>query len=223
MTSSRRPAIGKFRVLERVAWVAGLVLLLVWSVVRIHGESGRQQAIARFEEARNVLAASAGSVGPGRMDTSLWSDGRIAAWRESFAQDAGTPLAVLDIPSIGLQVPVYDGTDEGTLNRAVGRIEGTAFPGEAGNVGIAGHRDGFFRGLKDVRHGDVIELVTLDGIDRYVIEWTSIVMPEDVGVLEQTDELALTLVTCYPFYFVGSAPERFIVRAVKPQLSAASH
>jgi len=104
--------------------------------------------------------------------------------------------------------------DDGTLDRGVGHIEGTATPGAEGNSGIAGHRDGFFRGLKDIAAGDVIELDTLHGRESYRVERTWIVDPEDVSVLDPTTTRALTLVTCYPFYFVGSAPRRFIVRAV---------
>ncbi len=107
------------------------------------------------------------------------------------------------------------GTDDRTLDRAVGHIEGTAQPGTDGNSGIAGHRDGFFRGLKDITPGDVIELDTLQGKDVYRVERTWVVNPEDVSVLDPTSTRALTLVTCYPFYFVGSAPRRFIVRAVR--------
>jgi len=109
---------------------------------------------------------------------------------------------------------VLPGTDDGTLDRAVGHIEGTAKPGTDGNAGIAGHRDGFFRGLKDISPGDVIELDTLQGNDSYRVERVWVVDPEDVSVLDPTSTRALTLVTCYPFYYVGSAPRRFIVRAV---------
>jgi sortase A len=110
---------------------------------------------------------------------------------------------------------VLPGTDDVTLDRAVGHIEGTAAPDAAGNVGIAGHRDGFFRGLKDITQGDLIELVTLQDTVAYRVEKTWIVDPTDVSVLDPTPGRALTLVTCYPFYFVGSAPQRFIVRAVR--------
>ena len=106
------------------------------------------------------------------------------------------------------------GTSDRTLDRAVGHIETTAEPGAGGNSGIAGHRDGFFRGLKDITLGDVIELDTIQGSDAYRVERTWVVDPEDVSVLEPTPGRSLTLVTCYPFYYVGSAPRRFIVRAV---------
>ena len=122
---------------------------------------------------------------------------------------------MLRIPKIRLEVPVLPGTDDRTLDRGVGHIEDTAPPGTAGNSGIAGHRDGFFRGLKDIAAGDVIELDTLQGKQVYRIERTWVVEPEDVSVLDPTPAPALTLVTCYPFYFVGSAPQRFIVRAVR--------
>ena len=110
-------------------------------------------------------------------------------------------------------MPVYDGTDDLTLNRGVGRIIGTARLGEAGNTGIAGHRDGFFRGLKDIAPGDRIDLVLTSQTSHYVVENIQITSPDDVSVLQPTPKASLTLVTCYPFYFVGSAPQRYIVSA----------
>ncbi len=107
------------------------------------------------------------------------------------------------------------GTDELTLNRAVGHIGGTAWPGDAGNVGIAGHRDGFFRGLKDIAIGDSIELMTLTRSEHYVVDDLLIVDPSETHVLKPTQEQMITLVTCYPFYYVGKAPQRFIVRATR--------
>ena len=109
---------------------------------------------------------------------------------------------------------VLEGGDDWTLNRAVGHIADTAAPGADGNSGIAGHRDGFFRGLKDVAPGDAVELETIHGTELYRIERTWIVDPENVSVLDPTSQRSVTLVTCYPFYFVGPAPQRFIVRAV---------
>ena len=122
---------------------------------------------------------------------------------------------MLRIPKIRLEVPVLPGTDDRTLDRGAGHIDDTPPPGAAGNSGIAGHRDGFFRGLEDIAAGDAIELDTLQGKQVYRIERTWVVEPEDVSVLDPTPTPALTLVTCYPFYFVGSAPQRFIVRAVR--------
>jgi sortase A len=112
-------------------------------------------------------------------------------------------------------VPVFNDTDDLTLNRGVGRIVGTAQIGQPGNVGVAGHRDGFFRGLKDVGRDDIVELVLPGRTDQYVINDIQIVSPENVSVLDATPTSTLTLVTCYPFYFVGSAPQRYVVTASK--------
>ena len=148
-------------------------------------------------------------------DLTLWSPQRIAAWQNTRAESGPTPLAVLRIPRIHLEAPLLEGTSDKTLDRGVGHIEETATPGANGNSGIAGHRDGFFRGLKDVAVGDAIELETLHETQRYTIERIWIVNPEDVSVLDPTPVPSITLVTCYPFYFVGSAPQRYIVRAVR--------
>ena len=148
-------------------------------------------------------------------DFSLWSPRRVSAYRESLRAVIGAPMAVLRIPKIGVTVPVLEGTDDFSLNRGVGHIEGTPRPGEPGNVGIAGHRDGFFRGLKDVVAGDRIEMVTPKGTETYRIDKITIVTPEDVSVLDATPAPAITLVTCYPFYFIGDAPQRYIVRAAR--------
>ena len=161
------------------------------------------------------------------LDTSAWSPGRIAAFLETPTPFAASRLALLEIPSIDLAVVVLDGTEEWTLNRGVGRIEGTARPGGAGNAGIAGHRDGFFRGLERIEGGELLRL-RLPGArqDRaYRVAWVRVVRPEDVWVLAPTAEPSLTLVTCYPFRFVGRAPERYVVRAIglpTPRVSAAT-
>jgi sortase A len=130
----------------------------------------------------------------------------------AFAHD-GSPLSRMEIPRLGLSVMVAEGVGARTLTRAAGHIPGTAFPDEAGNVGIAGHRDTFFRGLKQIVADDVITLTTLSGSYRYVVEWTRIVGPGEVAVLDASANPVLTLVTCYPFYYAGPAPQRFIVRA----------
>jgi sortase A len=119
----------------------------------------------------------------------------------------------IEISRLGMSVIVAEGTTEKTLRRAAGHIEGTKFPGAQGNVGIAGHRDTLFQPLKDVRQDDVIVLTTLQGQYRYRVVSTEIVDPSDVAVLASDGHEILTLVTCHPFYFVGPAPNRFIVRA----------
>ncbi len=121
----------------------------------------------------------------------------------------------IEIQRLGMSVVVAEGTDESTLRRAVGHIVGTALPGQIGNVGIAAHRDTFFRPLRNIHHDDIIMLTTLGGEYRYRVVSTKIVAPDDVAVLNSDGTQILTLVTCYPFYFVGSAPNRFIVRAAR--------
>ena len=119
----------------------------------------------------------------------------------------------IEIPRLGVSVMVMEGDDENTLRRAVGHISGTTLPGCPGNVGLAGHRDTFFRPLRKIRQDDLITLTTPAGEYRYRVVSTKIVAPSAVWVLNAGPEEVLTLVTCYPFYFVGPAPNRFIVRA----------
>ena len=114
---------------------------------------------------------------------------------------------------LGLSVIVLEGTSAATLRRAAGHITGTAVPGEPGNVGISGHRDTFFYPLRDVRTADVVTVTTRAGAFRYRVVSVTVVQPDDTGVLDADQKQVLTLVTCYPFTFIGSAPERFIVRA----------
>lgn len=136
----------------------------------------------------------------------------------NLAAKAGHESSVLgqmEISSIGLDVMVLEGTRSGTLRRAVGHIRGTALPGEQGNIGIAGHRDTFFRSLRNIKKDDEITLTTLGGAYHYRVESITVVEPEDTKVLDDSGEAVLTLVTCYPFYFVGPAPKRFIVRALQ--------
>ena len=125
----------------------------------------------------------------------------------------GTAIGRIDITRLGVSAVVRAGSDARTLRLAVGHIPGTALPGESGNVGLAGHRDTFFRQLQKIRSDDLISIATADGTYTYRVERTTIVNPADVWVLEPTDHGTLTLVTCYPFTYIGSAPQRFIVRA----------
>jgi sortase A len=203
---------GKVRIAERILLAIGLSLLLAWAAARFHGRTASDAAIKRFyaESSQRLGAPSAG-----RVDFTQWSPQRIEAYKGSLAAKKDLPLAILHIPKIHLEVPVFNDTDDLTLNRGVGRIVGTAQIGQPGNIGIAGHRDGFFRGLKDVGRDDVIELILPGRTDQYIITDIQIVGPENVSVLDATPAPTLTLVTCYPFYFVGSAPQRYIVTASK--------
>jgi sortase A len=127
----------------------------------------------------------------------------------------GDVLGRMDIPRLGMSVAVLQGTSSRVLRLGIGHIAGTPLPGEDGNIGIAGHRDTFFRGLKDIRKNDEIQLQTASGLSRYTVDWAKVVANDDQSVLAPSNESALTLVTCYPFYFVGPAPKRFVVRAHK--------
>jgi LPXTG-site transpeptidase (sortase) family protein len=127
--------------------------------------------------------------------------------------EAGAWVARLEAPTVHLSATVLEGTADATLDRGAGHIEDTPFPGEPGNVGIAGHRDTIFRPVRSLRIGDPLVLTDTDHVYRFRITKTSIVNPEDVYVLDPAGHPTLTLVTCYPFEFIGHAPRRFIVHA----------
>ena len=148
-----------------------------------------------------------------RFERALKETNLARAESPAIAVSEGSPLGRIEISAVGLTVMVLEGTDEGTLRRAVGHIRGTPLPGQRGNVALAGHRDTFFRGLRKIRVNDEITLTTLSGSYRYRVDSTKVVKPEETEVLEDYGDDILTLVTCYPFNFVGSAPSRFIVRA----------
>lgn len=158
--------------------------------------------------------AGVDSVADQFVDMSTWSPTRVAAYRNGAKPDQ-KPQAVLKIPSINLVVPVYEGTSESILDHGAGRIAGTSHFGTAGNTGIAAHRDGFFRALRLVKVGAVLQLELPEATLAYRIVSTRVVDPSETSVLGPSDEPTVTLVTCYPFYFVGSAPQRFIVRATR--------
>ena len=201
---------------ERAAWGLGLAVLAVWGSVRITGILGARHELDRFTAQRAAHADPARPMqAPPTPDMTLWDLKRVTAWRATLTQQAPPPLAILRIPRLRIEVAVLPGTDEFVLDRGVGHIEDTALPGTDGNSGIAGHRDGYFRGLKDIATGDAVEIETLNGREMYHVERTWLVNPEEVSVLDPTPVRSLTLVTCYPFYFIGSAPQRFIVRAVR--------
>jgi sortase A len=138
------------------------------------------------------------------------------------APASGTLLGRLTAPSVGLSTTVLEGSDDATLRLGSGHIEDTPFPGQPGNVGIAGHRDTTFRPLRRIHVGDPLEFTTSDHLYRYRISRTLIVGPDDVYVLDPTDQPTLTLVTCYPFEFIGHAPKRFIVQATLADTGAAA-
>ena len=179
------------RRIERASWALGLVGLATWASVQAGAAMATRDDLRRFSQVHSVTSGT------------------------SEPSSSGTaPIAILRIPRLDMEVPVLSGTDDATLARAAGHIDGTALPGEDGNIGLAAHRDTHFRPLKHIVAGDVIELQTRGATDIYRVERTWIVDPDDVSVIAPTSSRAITLVTCYPFNFVGSAPRRFIVRAV---------
>jgi sortase A len=174
-----------------------------------------------IEEVRASQAAGGGETASttGRIaeipapDFSLWSPARVTQFKSALAQHGALAVGILRVPKEHIEAPIFEGTDDLTLNKGVGHIAGTDAIGGSGNTGIAGHRDGFFRRLKDIKIGDRIEIETHGTPLVYVVDRVVIVDPQDVSVLRERGQPVLTLVTCYPFYVLGSAPKRFIVEA----------
>jgi sortase A len=197
------------RGLELGLLVTSLILFGLYAKRRVFGSLESHQALRDFAVAGQRDLQALEHIGP--IDDRLWSPGRIKAYRDRRNDMIPSAIGVLRIPKIHLEVPMFDGTGDAVLDSGVGRILGTSWPGTAGNIGIAGHRDGFFRGLKDVGVGDRLELLTQESAQTFVVDRIEIVDPSDVGVLQSGDTPSITLVTCYPFYFVGHAPQRYIV------------
>ena len=208
--------------LERWMFAIGVALCLFYVGAMTYRAAGSRLALRSFQVANRMgeaplEKADVGGVSGAAVDFRLWSEKRIAAYRDALAKQFASPLAVLRVQRLGIEVAVFPGTDELALNRGVGWINGTARPGQSGNIGIAGHRDGFFRGLKDIAVSDSLTLDLGSQTAQYVVDEIKIVDPTDVTVLAATPSPSLTLVTCYPFYFVGDAPKRFIVRCLLKQ------
>ena len=196
-------------IISKAAFVflaAGVACIGLFLAAAIDARVTSHAAENAFNEYRRLLVEQ----GP---DQALWSPAQRERYQQSLSKYLIAPPAMMRIPAVGVSVPVYGGATELELNRGVGWIEGTAALGSDGNVGIAGHRDSYFRPLKDLELGEVVLLDMPDATYSYRVSEISIVDPDDVHVLESSDASALTLVTCYPFYFVGDAPQRYIVRA----------
>ena len=213
--------------LEALLFISGVALLAVFFQARASSEQQREEGVQAFLDAetaqiptRQVLDGEVKIVQVRAPDQKLWNAQRIKDYEDSLKVVKELPLAILTIDKLNIQVPVYNGTEEVNLNRGVGRIKGTARTDGKGNLGIAGHRDGFFRPLKDIVVGDNMELLTSTGSVNYKVTSIVIVDPGDVSVLSPTKKATITLVTCYPFYFVGHAPKRYIVKAEAEHLLA---
>lgn len=188
--------------LERALMLAGAALAVWCAVVLLQVEYTRRMPIPVPSAGTSHLPGDPGDSGKRSETPSV-----IATLPR------GTWIARLEAPTAGLVSTVLEGSDDGTLARAAGHIEETAFPGQRGNIGIAGHRDTIFRRVRNLHVGDPLVITTSDHVFRYRIAKTSIVDPSDVWVLDPTGHPTLTLVTCYPFDFFGHAPKRFIVSA----------
>jgi len=209
------------RILEGLLLATGVLLLIVFAAAFLYRSIVSRIALVQFDRAQAALGQKAAAPdietqAAEAIDVHLWSDHRIRDFRMSLPIAIASPLAVLRLDRLRIRVPVFEGTGDLVLNRGAGWITGTARPGASnnGNIGIAAHRDGFFRGLKDIRLGDAVELVTPGLVSSYAVSRVEIVDPENVGVLRPGAVPSLTLVTCYPFYFLGDAPKRFIVHAM---------
>ena len=189
---------------DRVLWSLELALMLVAGLAigwyaGVNLSASREQAALGRELERQAAAARVVN----------------AADRPRRAVAPRSLIGRVEVPRLGLSAIAREGVDEGTLRSAVGHVPETALPGEPGNSAFAAHRDTFFRKLKDIEPGDRVIVTTPEGAHEYVVENTRVVRPTDVTVLAPTREPVLTLVTCYPFDFIGSAPERFVVRALR--------
>jgi len=197
---TRKPLKQAFRWTQRVLFAGGLSLLFYCGFV-LADTSSFQKAerlrLARLIEDQNTFSAAPSTAPSTAASTAL----------------NGDLFGRLDIPRLGLRAIIMEGADAVTLRRAVGHIEGTGVPGKVGNIGLAGHRDTFFLPLRNIKQKDIITLTTSAAEYRYRVVSTRIVSPYDVAVLDPDGTEILTLVTCYPFDFIGSAPNRFIVRA----------
>jgi sortase A len=188
---------------ERVLVIAGAAML-TWCGLLVIDGSLAQRAARRSLDA---VSRSAPSTSP------RGSDAAIVVPPRAAIAERGSALAELSVPRIGLSAVVLHGSDAQTLRRGPGHLEDTAFPGEPGNVVIAGHRDSFFRPLRNVQVGDDVFVDTPQARSHYRVTSLRVVTPYDVSVLEPTDTPVLTLITCYPFWVLGDAPDRFVVRA----------
>lgn len=204
------PKTNRLRWLERGLLAIALLCLGTWAWAWLDSSYTQYRENRRFDEAlarQAVPAATAAS----ETDSLGSFHGERSGKADPLAE--GDLVGRIEISRIGVSSIVLEGVGNQTLRRGVGHIPDTALPESAGNVGLAAHRDSFFSGLKDVRKNDIITFKTLEGTYEYRVESTEIVSPRDTQVLADKGAPALTLVTCYPFHYVGSAPKRFIVHA----------
>ena len=206
--------LNKQRETERKFKTLSLLGLILTGSVLLHASFFSRPAIAASEQTATGDPAQVQEISLDGYfpDQSMWAEKMIGKY-EKAKDTGGAPLAMLKIERLNVEAPVYFGTDRITLDRGIGIVKGTANLDEVGNIGISGHRDSFFRPLKDIKLGDKIEMRTPEGIQDFEVTDISIVDALDVSVLDPTDTTVLTLITCHPFYYVGYAPDRYIVKA----------
>ena len=201
--------------LERLLRNAGVLLVALVMAAMIHRSVLSHAELKHFKSRQTVLAAEPQRLAPSTTTANftLWSEQHVRDSEKRLDAHFAPAVGILRIAKIKVEVPILEGTDRLSLNRGVGHIAGTANPGEDGNVAIAGHRDGFFRGLKDVSLGDAVEVASLHETETYIVDRIIVVDPSDVSILQPRMRSSLTLITCYPFHYIGSAPKRYIVQA----------
>jgi sortase A len=190
--------------LEALLLVIGVACLGYYAIVsieaRLYQDIENRELDMILSSAPSVPSSPRGASSPGARAPAL--------------PTPGSAIGRIEIPRLGVSAIIRAGSDARTLELAVGHIPGTALPGQIGNIGLAGHRDTFFRRLRNIRADDDIRVVTPSGTFTFKVDTTTVVSPKDTWVLNPTRTPTLTLVTCYPFTYIGSAPQRFIVHAV---------
>jgi sortase A len=218
-----RPTPQALKLFEYCCWGLGLALILTHLASTLSAQYGYRSALEAFEESRAGAVPVASWPADDSLrhagldyappDQSAWSAERVRQYAEALWAVPPRPEAVIRIPALALEVPVFPGATEANMTRGAGRITGSPRFGEPGNVSVSSHRDGFFRKLKDIRVGDAVVVDTRATSYRYVVEEIRITEPDDTTVLWPGDVPELTLITCYPFNFIGRAPQRYVVRA----------
>jgi len=207
------------RAVEYCCWALGAALLLFQLGSTLVAQHAYRSALAAFDGARAAGGEPAPETAPhpalsyAEPDQSLWAPARIRSYQQQRWSFASPPEAVVRIPRLGLEVPVFAGATDFNMTRGAGRLDSSPRFGDPGNVAVSSHRDGWFRKLKDIKIGDAIVVDTLTHTFHYVVEEIRITDPTDTTVLWPGTVPEVTLVTCYPFHFHGRAPQRFVVRA----------
>jgi sortase A len=205
-------------------WLATLLLVtgvaclafFCWSV--FEANYFQAELSHEFEEQRRQSVGEPAAPEQDQRQQDISSDQDAPGGAENDGPTTGL-VGRLEIPRLGLDVMVLNGVEPATLRRSAGWLTDTSRPGKSGNVAIAAHRDTYFRPLRHIQEGDVIQITTLNGRYDYRVQWTAVVEPDDLSVIAPTVKPTLTLITCYPFYYVGNAPQRFVVRAGQQAVS----